>query len=73
MLTSFAKAATSKSPVGYNIAEVAISLTAGFMAGSSALISWVSIASSSNSAVYDLATSRNKGISERELQKRKKI
>ena len=60
----------------YNIAEVAISLTAGFMAGSSALISWgVDSIVEGNSAAFMIwrLHGETKGISERELQKRKKI
>ncbi len=60
----------------YNIAEVAISLTAGFMTGSSALISWgVDSIVEGNSAAFMIWRLHGevKGISDREVQKRKKI
>lgn len=60
----------------YNIAEVAISLTAGFATGSSALISWgVDSIVEGNSAAFMVwrLYGEEKGISDREVRKRKKI
>lgn len=60
----------------YNITEVAISLTAGFMTGSSALISWgVDSIVEANSAAFMIwqLNGEAKGISERDKRKRKKI
>ena len=60
----------------YNITEVAVSLTAGFMTGSSALVSWgVDSIVESNSAAFMIwrLHGEEKGISEREVRKRKKI
>ncbi|EMI23079.1 cation diffusion facilitator family transporter [Rhodopirellula europaea] len=60
----------------YNITEVAISLTAGFMTGSSALISWgVDSIVEANSAAFMIwqLNGEAKGINERDKRKRKKI
>ncbi|QEG41291.1 cation diffusion facilitator family transporter [Roseimaritima ulvae] len=60
----------------YNIIEVAISLTAGFMTGSSALISWgVDSIVEANSAAFMIWQLNGvaKGIDERAKRKRKKI
>ena len=60
----------------YNIAEVAISMTAGFMTGSSALISWgVDSIVEGNSAAFMIwrLGGEVQGISERQVLKRKKI
>ncbi|PHQ32096.1 hypothetical protein CEE69_27715 [Rhodopirellula bahusiensis] len=60
----------------YNITEVTISLTAGFMTGSSALISWgVDSIVEANSAAFMIwqLNGEAKGINERDKRKRKKI
>ncbi|WP_233215156.1 cation diffusion facilitator family transporter [Rhodopirellula bahusiensis] len=60
----------------YNITEVAISLTAGFMTGSSALISWgVDSVVEGNSAAFMIwrLHGEQQGISARDIRKRKKI
>ena len=60
----------------YNITEVVVSLTAGFATGSSALVSWgVDSIVESNSAAFMIwrLHGEEKGISEREVRKRKKI
>lgn len=60
----------------YNIIEVAVSLTAGFMTGSSALISWgVDSIVEANSAAFMIWQLNGvaKGIDERAKRKRKKI
>jgi cation diffusion facilitator family transporter len=60
----------------YNITEVAISLTAGFATGSSALVSWgVDSIVECNSAAFMIwrLHGEEKGISDREVRKRKKI
>lgn len=60
----------------YNIAEVVVSLTAGFATGSSALISWgVDSIVEGNSAAFMIwrLHGEEKGISQRDLRKRKKI
>lgn len=60
----------------YNLAEVSVSLTAGFMTGSSALISWgVDSIVESNSAAFMIwrLSGEEKDISQREVRKRKKI
>ena len=60
----------------YNITEVVVSLTAGFATGSSALISWgVDSIVESNSAAFMIwrLHGEEKGISDREVRKRKKI
>ncbi len=60
----------------YNIIEVAISLTAGFMTGSSALISWgVDSIVEANSAAFMIWQLNGvaRGIDERAKRKRKKI
>ena len=60
----------------YNLIEVFISLTAGFLMGSSALVSWgtASIVES-NSAAFMIwrLYGEEKGISDQEVAKRKKI
>ncbi len=60
----------------YNLAEIAISMTAGFMTGSSALISWgVDSIVEANSAAFMIwrLHGEEKGISQRDVLKRKKI
>ncbi|WP_417850246.1 cation diffusion facilitator family transporter [Thalassoglobus sp.] len=60
----------------YNIAEIVVSLTAGFATGSSALVSWgVDSIVEGNSAAFMIWRLRGeeKGISQREVLKRKKI
>lgn len=60
----------------YNIAEVAISLTAGFLTGSSALISWgVDSIVEGNSAAFMIWRLKGEvqGISEQQVLKRKKV
>ncbi|MAX40141.1 MAG: hypothetical protein CME33_26675 [Gimesia sp.] len=60
----------------YNIAEVVVSLTAGFATGSSALISWgVDSIVEANSASFMIWRLRGeeKGISQHDVLKRKKI
>ena len=60
----------------YNLIEVGVSLTAGFLTGSSALISWgVDSVVESNSAAFMIwrLHGEEKGISQREVLKRKKI
>ncbi|KAA1258235.1 Cadmium, cobalt and zinc/H(+)-K(+) antiporter [Rubripirellula obstinata] len=60
----------------YNITEVVVSLTAGFATGSSALVSWgVDSIVESNSAAFMIwrLHGEEKGISDREVRKRKKI
>jgi cation diffusion facilitator family transporter len=59
----------------YNITEVTISLTAGFMTGSSALISWGVDIVEANSAAFMIwqLNGEAKGINERDKRKRKKI
>ena len=60
----------------YNITEVAISLTAGFATGSAALVSWgVDSIVECNSAAFMIwrLHGEEKGISDREVRKRKKI
>lgn len=60
----------------YNLAEVAVSLTAGFATGSSALISWgVDSVVELNSAAFMIwrLHGEEKGISDQEVRKRKKI
>ncbi|WP_425399223.1 cation diffusion facilitator family transporter [Aeoliella sp.] len=60
----------------YNIAEVAVSLTAGFMTGSSALISWgVDSIVEGNSAAFMIwrLNGEVQGIPEQQVLKRKKV
>src|SRR6056297_1034012 len=60
----------------YNIIEVVVSITAGFATGSSALISWgVDSIVEGNSAAFMIwrLQGEEKGISKREVLKRKKI
>lgn len=60
----------------YNLIEVAVSLTAGFLTGSSALISWgVDSIVEGNSAAFMIwrLHGEEKGISQHEVLKRKKI
>lgn len=60
----------------YNIAEIVVSLTAGFATGSSALVSWgVDSIVEGNSAAFMIWRLRGeeKGISQREVLKRKKV
>lgn len=60
----------------YNITEVVVSLTAGFATGSSALVSWgVDSIVESNSAAFMIwrLHGEEKGISDCEVRKRKKI
>jgi len=60
----------------YNLAEVVISLTAGFLTGSSALVSWgIDSIVESNSAAFMIwrLHGEEKGIGEKEVAKRKKI
>ena len=60
----------------YNVAEVIVSLTAGFATGRSALVSWgVDSLVETNSAAFMIwrLHGEEKGISDRAVQKRKKV